>query len=70
MNWKSFIIGTIVGLLLGFGAFAAIGNRYYIIHGTLTRRYDVPKYGFVRIDTWTGKTWLLRGSDTRWTELN
>jgi len=45
---KGFFIGFIVGLVLSFLLVSALNNRY-----------KLERNGFMKIDTWTGKTYTL-----------
>jgi hypothetical protein len=59
MNWKSFIIGMLIGVFIGSTLFYELGERYEA-RGT----FQAP----IKIDKRTGKTWLL-GIDRKWQEL-
>ncbi|OQY55326.1 MAG: hypothetical protein DRR08_14005 [Candidatus Parabeggiatoa sp. nov. 2] len=53
---KNFIMGFVLGLIVGVGALLVLGNRYEI----------TPVLGGIRIikmDKWTGNTWTMRGGE-------
>jgi|GEM_PF-2281118 hypothetical protein len=64
MNWKSFIIGMLIGVFIGSTLFYELGERYEV-RGT----FQAP----MKIDKRTGKTWLLwtdiKTGITKWQEL-
>ncbi|MDL1972329.1 MAG: hypothetical protein LWW78_03700 [Deltaproteobacteria bacterium] len=51
INWKTFLIGVICGVLISLSLIYFIGNRYVIV----TAGSD----WVLRLDKWTGKTWVL-----------
>jgi len=60
MNWKSFIIGMLIGLFIGLALFYEFGERYEV-------RGTAPI--IIKMDKWTGKTWLLNIKTWDWVEL-
>jgi len=46
INWKTFLIGVICGVLISL----SLGNRYVIV--------TAGPYYVLRLDKWTGKTWV------------
>jgi len=54
MNWKSFIIGILIGLLIGLGLFYEFGERYEV------RGMGPKGIWNIKVDKWTGRTWILR----------
>jgi len=52
INWRTFLIGVICGILISLSLIYFIGDRYVIVTGG-------PYQAFVlRLDKWTGKTWV------------
>ena len=50
INWKTFLIGVICGVLISLSLVGFKRNRYAIV---------TDKSGYViRLDKWTGRTWL------------
>jgi len=52
VNWKSFLFGLVIGLVLSLGAFLAIGSRYRVTSG------GPGGVMLVKLDTWTGRSWM------------
>jgi hypothetical protein len=63
MRWKNFFMGLFVGVILSLAAVGVFVNRYRITH--------LPGVPAVKLDTWTGTSWLLRGVDGSlyWVEI-
>ncbi|MCK4271125.1 hypothetical protein KAX22_00640 [bacterium] len=61
MNWKSFMLGVIIGLIVGFLIFSNMGNRYYVALNDAG--------GAIKINKWTGQTWRLGQEPFRWVPL-
>jgi uncharacterized membrane protein YdjX (TVP38/TMEM64 family) len=51
MNWKSFIIGMLIGLFIGLALFYELGERYEIRISSVVWP--------IKVDKWTGRTWML-----------
>lgn len=54
MNWKSFLIGALCGILISFLFVYFIGNRYTVSAGG---PQGVMAF---KLDKWTGKSWMAR----------
>jgi hypothetical protein len=54
MNWRSFFIGTVVGLILGVSLFYIFACRYEL------NRSGPENILTIKLDRWTGKTWMWR----------
>jgi len=55
INWRTFLIGVICGILISLSLIYFIGDRYVIVTGG-------PYQAFIfRLDKWTGKTWVCVG---------
>jgi len=50
----TFLVGAIIGIVLGFAGSYMLGQRY-----TITKESATPQ---TKMDRWTGKTWVMRYS--------
>jgi hypothetical protein len=62
-NWKTFAVGLVCGLILGFGAFLLFGQniigpgRFVLMNASSGNHSGIV----FKMDTRTGQTWLLDG---------
>ena len=58
MNWKSFIIGVAIGLLVAlFGLFLTDEFRDKVIPLS-----GSPFYPAIKVNKWSGESWFFKGS--------
>jgi len=53
-NYKQFFLGLVLGIIIGFIIF---------VNTNISQRYQLNNDGKIKIDTWTGKTWIMRVKD-------
>lgn len=54
MNWKSFLMGVVTGLIVGFLLFSILGSRYEV------NSSSPQGFFMIKLDKWTGKSWMTR----------
>lgn len=54
MNWKNFLAGLIVGIIVTASLLYLVGDRYHVSSSGPDGRLTV------KIDTWTGKSWVMQ----------
>ena len=50
----TFLVGAVIGAVLGFGGIYLVGERYKVTSEAL---------GTIKVDRWTGRSWMMRYYD-------